>query len=143
MADACSAVAAIGQELDALVPSGVRTGALRVDPAHVERLLPDELAAIARAVPSRRSEFATGRALLRRLVGTDASLPVAPDRAPVLPRGWVASLAHAGPVVIAAASDAPGIAALGVDLEPQGAFSDAEVAVVRRPDDPELDGRAT
>ena len=135
-------ITAIGDALGGLVPPVVRSGVLRVDPALIDRMLPDELAAVSRAVTARRSEFATGRSLLRHLTGTDGAIPVAPDRSPVLPPGWLASLAHAGPVVVALASDDPGVAALGVDLEPEGPMTDGEVAVVRRDDDPPLDGRA-
>ena len=142
MTDRSQDITAIGGALDGLVPAVVRAGSLRVDPALVDQLLPDELAAVSRAVTARRSEFATGRSLLRRLTGTHGAIPVAPDRAPVLPPGWVASLAHAGPVVVALASDDPHIAALGVDLEPEGPMTDDELAVVRRDDDPPLEGRA-
>ena len=142
MTDRPQDVPAIGDALAGLVPPVVLTGSLRVDPALVDQLLPDELAAVSRAVTARRSEFATGRALLRHLTGSDGAILVAPDRSPVLPPGWVASLAHAGSVVIALASDDPEIAALGVDLEPEGPMTADEVAIVRRDDDPPLDGRA-
>ena len=142
MTDRPHDVTAIGDALGGLVPPVVRTGALRVDPALIDRLLPDELAAVSRAVAARRSEFATGRTLLRHLTGTDGAIPVSSDRSPLLPPGWLASLAHAGPVVVALASDDPDVAALGVDLEPAGPMTDGEVAVVRRDDDPPLDGRA-
>ena len=135
-------VTAIGDALGGLVPPVVRTGALRVDPALIDRLLPDELAAVSRAVTARRSEFATGRTLLRHLTGTDGAIPVSSDRSPLLPPGWLASLAHAGPVVVALASDDPDVAALGVDLDRAGPMTAGVVAVVRRDDDPPLDGRA-
>ena len=87
-------------------------------------LLPAEQAAMARAVPKRRREFALGRAALRaaiREAGHDLPdtrpIPARPDRRPELPPGIHASLSHSGEYCIAVASP-PGGASIGIDLEP-------------------------
>ena len=94
---------------------------LAQDPAP---LLPEEEAAIQRAVPKRRREFALGRMALRaaiREAGHDLPdsqpIPARPDRQPDLPPGIHASLSHSGDYCIAVASP-PGGASIGVDLEP-------------------------
>ncbi len=85
-------------------------------------LLPQEAAAIQRAIPRRQQEFAVGRMALRaaiREAGHDfpPSQPIAmrPDRAPDLPVSIRASLSHAGKYCIAIAAP-PGGASPGVDL---------------------------
>lgn len=97
---------------------------LTQDPAP---LLPGEEAAIQRAVPRRRREFALGRAALRtaiREAGHDLPatrpIPPRPDRQPDLPPGIHASLSHSGGYCIAVASP-PGGASIGIDLEPMTA----------------------
>ena len=87
-------------------------------------LLPEEEAAILRAVPKRRREFALGRMALRaaiREAGHDLPdsrpIPARPDRQPDLPPGIHASLSHSGDYCIAVASPSGG-ASIGVDLEP-------------------------
>ena len=135
-------VRAIGDALAGLVPDGVRTGAVAIDAGLVDELWPEELAAVSAAVPSRRSEFATGRRLLRDLTGTTGAIGVGADRAPRWPDGWLGSLAHDPTTVIAAVAPTGTVAALGVDLEPAGHMDDHERAVVLRADDPPIDARA-
>jgi 4'-phosphopantetheinyl transferase EntD len=118
---------------------GVSVGAAAIDPADEARLLPQEAAIVASAVAKRRREFASGRSLLRRLLDTDEAVTVLATRAPQLPSGVVASLAHDDEIVVAAVSRAPSVRALGIDLEPVGAV-DGEVAdAVRRPEERDLD----
>jgi 4'-phosphopantetheinyl transferase EntD len=117
----------------------VSVGAAAIDPADEARLLPQEAAIVASAVAKRRREFASGRALLRRLLDTDDAVTVLVSRAPQLPSGVVASLAHDDEIVVAAVSRAPAVRALGIDIEPVGA-ADGEVAdAVRRPEERHLD----
>lgn len=94
---------------------------LAQDPAP---LWPEEEAAVLRAVPKRRREFALGRMALRaaiREAGQDLPdarpIPARPDRQPDLPPGIHASLSHSGDFCIAVASP-PGGASIGIDLEP-------------------------
>lgn len=100
---------------------GVAVLDLTTDPAP---LLPEEQAAVTRAVPKRRREFALGRMALRAAIAAAghelaAARPIAarPDRQPDLPAGLRASLSHSGDYCIAIAAP-PGGASVGVDLEP-------------------------
>jgi 4'-phosphopantetheinyl transferase EntD len=84
-------------------------------------LLPVERAAISRAVPSRRREFARGRACARAALaalGLDpVAVPVGPDREPLWPEGVVGSITHAGDRVAAVVASTSGLAAIGIDVE--------------------------
>lgn len=132
----------LADALAALVPAVVRTDVVDIDPRAVDELRAEEQAAVASAVPSRRAEFATGRRLLRALTGTSAAIGVAPDRAPLLPPGWVGSLAHDERHVIAAVGPAGTVRSLGVDLEAAQELDDQTRSIVVRHDDPDLDGCA-
>jgi len=86
-------------------------------------LFPVEEAALARAVPKRRSEFIAGRTCARRALAAlgerAAAIPQGEDRAPVWPPGVVGSITHTHTWCAAAvARRADGIRALGLDLEP-------------------------
>jgi 4'-phosphopantetheinyl transferase EntD len=117
----------------------LRVGARPIDPADEHRLHPGEAAIVESAVPKRRREFASGRSLLRSLLGTTDPVTVLTSRAPRLPDGVVASLAHDDEIAIAAISRDPRVRAIGIDLEPVDAV-DADVAeVVRRPEELGLD----
>lgn len=106
---------------------------------------PEEAKLVAGAVPSRRAEFATGRALLRSVVGDGdggdgdgGPILRLPSRAAAMPAGWVASLAHDHAVAVVAAARAQQFAAIGVDVEPEQP-ADAELcAAVLRADDPAM-----
>jgi 4'-phosphopantetheinyl transferase EntD len=136
---AADAVAAIDTALRALAPAHVQVGARAIDAADEARLHPDEAAIVAGAVAKRRREFASGRALLRSLLGSDGPVTVLATRAPAVPAGVVASLAHDDELAVAAVSTDARVVALGVDVEPEGAV-DGEVAdVVLRPEERDLD----
>jgi 4'-phosphopantetheinyl transferase EntD len=124
--------------LHAVAPAGVRVGWRTISDHDVSLLHPVEAVSVERAVPKRRREFATGRVLLRDLIGTSAAIPVGGDRAPVFPDGVVASLAHDDVYAVAAASDLPDLA-LGVDVEPSGQLDDRMSAMILRPDETGLD----
>lgn len=142
---ACSAtpVPAIDRALESLAIPGVRLGARVISSADVFSLHAVEHAAIDRAVPARRSEFATGRALLRSLLGEDVPIQVAPDRAPVLPPGVKASLAHDRRFAVAAVSRAAGVRSLGIDIEPMTRLSTEMAAVIVRSDEGLVDPHLT
>lgn len=132
-------VSALARLHPSVADGAVSVGAAAIDPADEARLLPQEAAIVASAVAKRRREFASGRALLRRLLDTDEAVTVLVSRAPQLPSGVVASLAHDDEIVVAAVSRAPAVRALGIDIEPVGAV-DGEVAdAVRRPEERDLD----
>ena len=103
-----------------LLPAGVETVAMRLPsgPAH---LFPEEYRAMARAVPARLAEFATGRACARealRKVGfQSAAIPQGPSREPVCRP----TRSEASPTATASARrsrPAGEISSLGIDCEP-------------------------
>lgn len=105
-----------------LMPRGFGCAVLSLEGA-TPAMLPDEQAAVARAVPKRRHEFALGRLALRQaLAGAghdwpqDRPIAALPDRRPDLPRGVRASLSHSGGYCIALAAPAGG-PWVGVDIE--------------------------
>lgn len=125
--------------LQELAPQAVATGARAIDAVDIANLLPAERAAIANSVAVRQREFATGRALLRDLIGSPIEIPVGPTRAPILPADVVASLAHDRSVAIAAVSRGPLLAAIGIDLEPTTPLDDSMARVILRDDEAGID----
>jgi 4'-phosphopantetheinyl transferase EntD len=85
-------------------------------------LWPEERALVARAVPSRRREFAAGRACARRLLAelgfAPAPLVAGPGRRPKWPPGAVGSIAHDRAVCAVAVARTDSRSSLGVDVEP-------------------------
>jgi 4'-phosphopantetheinyl transferase EntD len=136
--------AAVGAALAALAPEGVRVGARPVTGADVAALHPGEHALVARAIDTRRHEFATGRALLHALLGTTHARP-APAilatawRAPVFPAGTCGSLAHDSAVAVAAVGDAATIRAIGIDVATRGSVDAEAATIIRRADDAAVD----
>jgi 4'-phosphopantetheinyl transferase EntD len=87
----------------------------------------DEALSIARAVPRRRLEFATGRHCARRAMAAlghaTASMPRGQDRVPIWPDGLVGNITHTDHWVAAAvARRDQGFLAIGIDLEPATAL---------------------
>jgi 4'-phosphopantetheinyl transferase EntD len=117
----------------------VVTGVRAIDAADLATLPPAELAAIANSMPVRQREFATGRALLRELIGRTVEMPVGPNRAPLLPADVVASLAHDRAVAIAAVSRHPLVASIGIDIEPDSQLDGAMAKVILRDDEVGVD----
>lgn len=80
-----------------------------------------EAAAMARAVPARRAEFAAGRHAARQAMvrlGLPAQpVPMGEDRAPLWPAGVTGSITHHGALALAVACRA-GTRTLGLDAEP-------------------------
>jgi len=114
---------------------------LDIDAQHVASLHADELALVTTARDVRRAEFATGRALLRRMLQTTAPIGRATNGAPVWPAGVVGSLAHDRHQAVAAIGPSDQYSAIGIDIEPQGHSNvDAELhGAVLRADDPDID----
>ncbi len=83
-------------------------------------LAPAEIPAMARAIPSRRAEFAAGRDAARRAMrrlGLPAmAVPMRPDRAPLWPEGLCGSISHDADLAVAVVRRGAG--ALGLDIEP-------------------------
>ena len=79
----------------------------------------DEAAHMTRAFPSRRNEFAAGRAASRLAMAglgiAPCAIPAAPDRSPIWPEGIRGSISHSDTLCAAAVTDADCF--LGLDLE--------------------------
>lgn len=125
--------------LAALAAPGVVTGARLIVAVDLDGLHDVERAKVANAVLRRQHEFASGRALLRELLGTDDTIPVGPSRAPHLPHGVTGSLAHDREVVVAAVTRDPAITAIGIDVEPAEPLSSDMARVILRVDEAGLD----
>jgi 4'-phosphopantetheinyl transferase EntD len=84
-------------------------------------LTPDEAARVARAVPKRRHEYATGRRLARELLakfGRHGHSLLADDaRMALWPDGIVGSISHSTGICVVAVAERGEIASLGVDVE--------------------------
>lgn len=132
-------VVQVDRALDALAMSGVHVASRVISDVHIPALHAVELAAVARSVATRQAEFATGRALLRSLLGEDVPIPIAPDRAPVLPVGVHASLAHDGRFAVAALSRSATVRSIGIDIEPMTRLSAEMAAVIVRADEGSID----
>ena len=112
--------AILAEALRALFPADVAVALS--DPTAPEAVpMPEELAAIARAGPKRRAEFAAGRGAIRRamqILGMPAcAVPAGPDRAPVWPEGVVGSLSHCDSACVAALGRSQRLRAIGIDIE--------------------------
>lgn len=100
---------------------GPLVGVAVTDPtAPADDLPPALAAAMVRAVPKRRAEFAAGRRAVRAAMA-DIGLPPADiaqgaDRAPIWPAGLSGSIAHCDRACIAAVSAAH--PSIGIDIEP-------------------------
>jgi 4'-phosphopantetheinyl transferase EntD len=97
-------------------------------------LFPEEEAAIARAVPRRRSEFAAGRACARAALAQLGlpAVPIArgPRGAPQWPSGVVGSITHCDGYRASAVAHARDVLTLGLDAEPAGALPDGVLDAV-------------
>jgi 4'-phosphopantetheinyl transferase EntD len=113
----------------AALPAEVSVGACRVGAGEV---WDDEAAALPRAVPKRRAEFAAGRTAARAALAglglAPVSLPRLPDRLPLWPPGLRGSIAHCDTVAVAAATRAP--LSPGIDVEPDAPLPADLVEVV-------------
>jgi 4'-phosphopantetheinyl transferase EntD len=129
----------LSRALASIAPAGVVTGARRINGDDVSHLAPAELAAVERATAVRRHEFASGRWLLRSLLGSADPILVRPDRRPQLPAGACASLAHDSAFVVAAVTRDPRIVALGVDIERVAPLAIDVAALILRRDERDVD----
>lgn len=76
---------------------------------------------VARAVPSRKAEFAGGRAAARaalaKLGEMPLPIPVGEGRAPVWPKGFVGSITHTADMCLAMVGHDKTFQSLGIDLD--------------------------
>lgn len=109
-------------ELDGFVPEGVQVGLARIHDC-VSELFASETPAIAKAIDSRRHEYATGRVLARGLLA-DLGHEAAPlvyekkTRLPVWPAGAIGSISHSDDLCIVGVAQTARYRGLGLDVEP-------------------------
>ena len=125
--------------LESLASPDIRLGYRRISSNDLTELRDVEAAHVRRAVPQRQHEFASGRVLLRSLLGDHGGIPVAPDRSPALPDGVRASLAHDREFAVAAVSRDASVIAVGIDLEPTTPLEPEVAALVMRRDERGID----
>jgi 4'-phosphopantetheinyl transferase EntD len=115
---------------------GVAASAVR---AGEHPLFKEEAVVVARAVASRRGDFAAGRTAARRALsklGMSAiAIPSGPRRAPVWPQGIVGSISHSGGWAVAAVARAAEFESIGVDIEVAAPLPADVAAVVVGPED--------
>jgi 4'-phosphopantetheinyl transferase EntD len=102
-------------------------------------LHPQEAALVVRAVPSRRSEFATARQCARRAL-TRLGVPPGPllqdhRGAPLWPQGVVGSITHCDGYRAAVVARAADVASLGIDAEPARPLPSGLLEAVARPEE--------
>lgn len=104
----------------AIFPGSISVAATdpRKDPSG---LMPEEEAAISRAAPKRKREFAAGRLAARRAMAAlgfaNKAVPMASDRSPIWPPGLVGGISHTDKICLAVAARKESVAALGIDVE--------------------------
>ena len=113
--------------IEEILPPEVAT-AEAFDDAAPAVLLPAEEAAIARAVPKRRSEFATGRACARAALAKlglpPSPIVPGPRGAPQWPAGVAGSITHCAGYRAAAVAYLTDVAGIGLDAEPNAPLPD-------------------
>jgi 4'-phosphopantetheinyl transferase EntD len=117
-----------------IVPGGVVTAEVFGGEYDEAELFPQEEAAIERAAPKRRREFAGVRACARVALAK-AGLPAAPivpdsSRAPIWPPGVTGSMTHCDGYRGCALGRTETIAAIGIDAEPHAALPDGVLPMV-------------
>ncbi len=89
-------------------------------------LYPEEASAVARAIPKRRRQFASGRYFARRalhrLAGVSLPIPRGDRGRPVWPRGFIGSISHSEALAAAAVSTGP-LRGIGIDVEDAQRFA--------------------
>jgi enterobactin synthetase component D len=117
-ADPAATAALVATTLTGWFPATTFVAAAGIDDHPV---LPEERALMARAVPGRQREFATGRWLarqgLRRFGHPDRPIGIGRLRGPVWPAGILGTLSHDGGLCAAVLlQDGGGIRGIGIDL---------------------------
>lgn len=101
------------------------------------QLYPEELAIVDNAVPTRRREFATGRACARRAL-RELGVPPAPilrnrRGAPQWPEGVIGSMTHCAGYRAAAVARRSEVLGLGIDAEPNEALPEGVLETIALP----------
>jgi 4'-phosphopantetheinyl transferase EntD len=135
---------ALQRAIDELCAPGVVGGVAAIDELADAPLIGVELELVDGASPARAAAVRAGRALVRRLAGTDLTLRRSANGAPEGPDGRPVSIAHDAEVVVAVVGPPDG-AALGIDVERvdvDGSIHDDLRDVVFAPGDAPLDALA-
>ncbi|MDB6176896.1 4'-phosphopantetheinyl transferase superfamily protein [Paracoccus sp. Z330] len=113
-------MASLARMAGTLFPDSVGLGVVSIGAA--DDPWPEELPAIARAVPHRRNEFAAGRAAARMAMsglGLELqAIPAGEDRAPIWPAGLTGSITHGEDTALAVVCKSNEFRGLGIDIEP-------------------------
>ncbi|MEO1335502.1 MAG: 4'-phosphopantetheinyl transferase superfamily protein, partial [Myxococcota bacterium] len=116
-------IAILTERISKALGPDVKVACAAIDDRAPPPMAPEEAVTVAKAVPQRVAEFATGRALARRLV---SELGFAPrpivsrkDRSPDWPAGAIGSITHTKHIAIVAAARGGPDASLGIDVEPR------------------------
>ena len=122
--------------IEQILPPEVAYAEAFADPLDVG-LFPEEQALIAKAVPTRRREFATGRGCARSAL---ADLGVAPapigqgeQGSPRWPPGIVGSITHCAGYRAAVVAQASDVLTIGLDAEPDEVLPNGVLGVVSAP----------
>jgi len=111
---------ALAKKVETLFVAPVHVGVDRPGEAQ-HALYPEEAAALARATPQRRREFAVGRACARHALGrwnlAPTAVPVGKTRRPVWPEGFTGAISHTSELCAAAVAQTARASSIGLDLE--------------------------
>ncbi|WP_245594427.1 4'-phosphopantetheinyl transferase family protein [Actinospica robiniae] len=104
-----------------------------------EEPLPGEVERVERAVPSRRAEFATGRACARRALARldlpPRAIPAGPRGEPLWPAGIIGSITHCAGYRGAVLARTAQIATIGIDAEPNAELPDGLLKLISLPEE--------
>jgi enterobactin synthetase component D / holo-[acyl-carrier protein] synthase len=121
-----------------ILPAGVECAEAFADPPGVV-LFPEEEVIVARAVESRRREFATARhcahQALARLGVTPEPITRGERGAPRWPAGIAGSITHCAGYRAAAVARAHDMLTIGIDAEPNEALPDGVLRLISLPDE--------
>lgn len=131
-------LSALKAQTEACLPEGVVVAV--ADPTTKDApLWPQEAAAVAKAVPKRRLEFAAGRLAARQAMaelGWGAQpLPAQADRTPLWPEGLAGSISHDASSCLAVVGLLEVVHALGVDVEPNTPLPEDLIPEICRPEE--------
>ncbi|HYJ21105.1 MAG TPA: 4'-phosphopantetheinyl transferase superfamily protein [Solirubrobacterales bacterium] len=124
--------------IEAILPAAVAVAEADAEERPVA-LFPEEEAAIARAVPKRRLEFAVGRDCAHRALGAlgeaPGPVPTGERGEPVWPAGVVGSITHCDGYRGCAVARTTDLAALGIDAEPHAPLPAGLIDDIARPEE--------
>jgi len=106
-----------------------------IESRYIAGLTPAEAELVARAVPARRAEFASGRFALRSAIGANPEILRHSSGAPRSPDHLVCSLAHDPAVAVAVVAPRTLYCAIGIDIEPLQPLGADEASLIVGPAD--------